>query len=140
MSEVVMQRLGVEGGSTVTVRCLCSCGRRYLSRKLRRAGGGASGVTGRVGEGLAGLKRRLLLLSHDLLGGWKTLSVTQPVPTIGDRKSSPELRPLTLREDAVDVEAVGGAGLVEQRVTHVDAQLPSSLVVNDSRVTAADFI
>lgn len=132
-----MQGLDVEGGSTVTVR-LCVWG--YLSRKLRRAGGGASGVTGRVGERLAGLERRLLLLSHDLLGGWKTLSVTQPVPTIGGRKSTPELRPLTLREHTVDVEPVGGAGLVEQRVTHVDAELPCSLVVDDTRVTAADFI
>lgn len=120
MSEVVMwKRLDVEAGSTVTVRlcccsCVCSCGRGYLSRKLRRARGGASGVTGRVGERLAGLERRLLLLSHDLLGGWKTLSVTQPVPTISGRKSTPELRPLTLREDTVDVEPVGGAGLVEQ--------------------------
>lgn len=120
--------------------CVCICGRGYLSRKLRRAGGRASGVTGRVGERLAGLERRLLLLSHDLLGRWKTLSVTQPVPTISGRKSTPELHPLTLREHTVDVEPVGGAGLIEQRVTHVDAQLSCLLVVDDTRVTAADFI
>lgn len=46
----------------------------------------------------------------------------------------------TLREDPVHVEAVGGAGLVEERVAHVDAQLPGALVVDHARVAAADFI
>lgn len=32
---------------------------------------GTSGVTGRVGERLAGQQRRLLLLGHNFLGGWR---------------------------------------------------------------------
>lgn len=47
---------------------------------------------------------------------------------------------LTLCKHAVHVEPVGGAGLVKQRVTHVDAQLPGSLVLDHTRVCATDFI
>ena len=47
---------------------------------------------------------------------------------------------LTLCKHAVHVEPVGGAGLVKQRVTHIDAQLPRSLVLDHTRVCATDFI
>lgn len=47
---------------------------------------------------------------------------------------------LTFCKHAVHVEPVGGAGLVKQRVTHVDAQLPGSLVLDHTRVCATDFI
>ena len=46
----------------------------------------------------------------------------------------------TLGEDAVHVEAVGGAGLVEEGVTHIDAQLPGPLVIDHPRVAARDFV
>ena len=37
-------------------------------------------MTGRVGERLAGLKRRLLLLSYDLLSGWgKKINPQKPL-------------------------------------------------------------
>lgn len=47
---------------------------------------------------------------------------------------------LTFWEDSVDIEPVGCAGLIKQRVFHIDAQLPGSLVLNHPRVGAAYFI
>lgn len=46
----------------------------------------------------------------------------------------------TLWKHSIHVEAIGGAGLIKQRVTHINAQLPGSLILNHTRVGAADFI
>lgn len=47
---------------------------------------------------------------------------------------------LTVVEDPVDVEAVGGAGLIVSASPHISAQLPGLHVVDHSGVSAADFI
>lgn len=130
----------------VSVLALIICGLAdqmwYLSRERCWSGGGASGVTWRVGKRLAGLQRRLLLLSHNLLGGWKTADIQQWFSNnqyLHIHQSS-SFHPLTFWKHSVNVEAVGGAGLVKQRVTHINAQLPGPLVLNYPWVDTADFI
>jgi len=46
----------------------------------------------------------------------------------------------TVGEHSVDVEAVGGAGLIVGAAAHVRAQLPGRAVVDHPRVATADLI
>lgn len=116
----------------------------YLSREWCWPRGGASGMAGRVRKRLAGLKCHLLLLSHNLLCGWKAQSGTLLMSTISIacniNTEHRQQHSLTLWKHAVHIEPVGGAGLIKQRVTHINAELSGSLILNHAWVTATDFI
>lgn len=113
----------------------------YLAGEWRRSRCGASWVAWWIGQRFACLQCRLLLQGNNLLSGWKhTAAISLFHPIILALCGGCQKRELTLRKHSVNVETIGGAGLIKQRVAHVNAELPGSLIFNHPRVGAAYFV